>query len=153
MRTARPRPGGTLSGVGYCAVSAPFDALRYDPGITKDPRLTEVSTARAIVIATPDAKTRARCVVHLASSADTIVSAADFKAPHIADSIRATATILIAQALLPADAAQWHEVITDHGWHGRRVVLGSQGSEADPHLEDITYLPDPLDLAQLIAAV
>ena len=65
--------------------------------------------------------------------------------------MRATATIAIAETLLPADATQWREIIEDHGWRGRVLILGAPGSTVDRATIDLPYLPDPFDTERLIA--
>lgn len=117
----------------------------------KDSILEETLMARAVVIATPDARTRARCVVQFATRGDPIVSAPDFRAPHITDRVRGTATIAIAEVLLPNDTTDWRDIIVDHGWRGRIIVLGSSDGAGDPALDGIAYLPYPFDIARLVA--
>lgn len=115
--------------------------------------MTQHSTAapRAVVIATPDARTRSACTVQLVQRGDTIVSAADFKALDLSDGFRRNATIVIAEGLLPADTSAWRDVILDHGWRGKVVVLGSQHGAGDPALEGIAYLPYPFETGRLLA--
>lgn len=108
-------------------------------------------SGRTIVVASPDARTRTRCVAQLAQRGDTVVSAADFKTPAIGDALRRTATIAIAETLLPADPTQWREIIADHGWHGRVLILGSTGSGIDTAALDLAYLPAPFEIGRLIA--
>jgi hypothetical protein len=106
---------------------------------------------RAVVIASPDARTRTRCVAQLAQRGDTVVSAADFKMPALNDALRRHATIAIAETLLPADTTQWREIIEDHGWLGQVLILGTPGTSVDPAALDLPYLPAPFEIARLVA--
>jgi len=115
--------------------------------------MTDLTSApgRAVVVASPDARLRTRCVAQLAQRGETVVSAADFKTPAIGDALRRTASIAIAESLLPADPSQWCEIIEDHGWCGRVLILGTAGSTVDPAATELPYLPAPFDIARLVA--
>jgi hypothetical protein len=119
----------------------------------KEATLTDVpsSFGHAVVVASPDARMRTRSVAQLAQRGDTVVSAADFKTPAISDALRRTAAIAIAETLLPEDSSQWREIIEDHGWHGRVLVVGKPGSRVDPATLDLAYLPAPFDIARMVA--
>lgn len=107
--------------------------------------------SRAVVIASPDARTRTRCVAQLVQRGDTVVSAEDFKTPALSDALRRHAAIAIAETLLPADTTQWRDVIEDHGWRGHVLILGAPGSTVDPVALDLAYLPAPFEIARLAA--
>jgi hypothetical protein len=111
------------------------------------------TTGRAVVIASPDARTRTRCVAQLAQRGDTVVSAADFKAPALSDALRRHATIAIAETLLPTDTTQWREIIEDHGWLGQVLILGAPDSTVDPATLDLAYLSAPFEIGRLVASL
>ena len=127
--------------------------LRYTPDPAKEARVTDFSSVqgRTVVVASPDARMRTRCVAQLAQRGETVVSAADFKTPAIGDALRRTASIAIAESLLPTDMTQWREIIEDHGWCGRVLVLGTAGSMVDPAALDLPYLSAPFDIARVVA--
>jgi hypothetical protein len=127
--------------------------FRYIPDSAKEAKVTDLSSfpGRAVVVASPDARMRTRCVAQLAQRGETVVSAADFKTPAIGDALRRSASIAIAEALLPADTTQWREIIEDHGWCGRVLILGTAGSTVDPAAIEMPYLPAPFDIAKLVA--
>jgi hypothetical protein len=94
---------------------------------------------------------RTRCVAQLAQRGESVVSAADFKTPAIGDALRRTATIAIAETLLPADTTQWRDIIEDHGWRGHVLILGAKGSTVDPATLNLAYVAAPFEIARLIA--